>query len=280
MRQPAHFALIPTMAVALFSCRPAAPLSVKTGTPTPPPVVTSPSAAPVRESAPSRPISTPSIARKSIRGIEFEGVTFDARSHRLLVIDQSLGPGTSFHSAQDVAASHGALAALNAGFFTPEGKPLGLVVTNGRRYGAWNSASSLGSGIFAENASGALLIARRSSSAAFSDARELIQAGPLLVENSAGVGGLDQEKPAIRSVMLTDGGNLWWIGKTSLCTLAALGEALASGSPAPWPVRHALNLDGGRSTDFFVSAKVPGGPIERRGIFNRPVRNFLILMPR
>jgi len=229
---------------------------------------------------PSIPVKSPSLVRKTIRGIDFEGVSFDSRSHRLLVIDQPLGPGTAFSSAQDVARGHGALAALNAGFFTPEGKPLGLVVTAGNRFGTWNSASSLGSGIFAESLSGELSIQRRRSPADFASARELIQAGPLLVENGSAIGGLDREKLAVRSLLITDGAQRWWIGKTSLCTLAALGDALASSSLAPWPARHALNLDGGRSTDLFVSSKIPGGPFERRGIFNRPVRNFLMLKQR
>ena len=211
-----------------------------------------------------------------IRGIYFEGVSFDARSHRLLVIDQPGGPGSSFGTSQDVVR----LLAINAGFFTPEGKPLGLVISMGNRAGAWNSASSLGSGIFAESPSGQLSLSRRTSPAAFSGARELIQAGPLLIENGSKIGGLDAGKSAVRSILITDGGSRWWIGKTSSCTLAALGEALASGSPASWPIRHALNLDGGRSTDLFVSMKIPGGPFERRGILNRPVRNFLILKPR
>lgn len=229
---------------------------------------------------PSIPTKSPALSRKTIRGIAFEGVTFDSRSHRLLVIDQPLGPGTAFGTARDVAREYRALAAMNAGFFTPEGKPLGLVVAAGKRFGSWNSASSLGSGIFTESASGNLSISRRGSPAAFGGARELIQAGPLLIENGRAVGGLDRQKPAVRSLLITDGGHQWWIGKTSLCTLAALSEALASDSPAAWPARHALNLDGGRSTDLFVSSRIPGGPFERRGILNRPVRNFLILQSR
>jgi exopolysaccharide biosynthesis protein len=169
---------------------------------------------------------------------------------------------------------------MNAGFFTPEGKPLGLVVSNGARSGAWNSASSLGSGVFAESSSGGLSITRRSSPSAFSGARELVQAGPLLVENGERVGGLDRGKSAVRSILISDGGSRWWIGKTSSCTLAALSEALASASPASWRTSYALNLDGGRSTDLFVSGKVSGGPISRRGFLNRPVRNFLVLKPR
>ncbi len=278
-----RFPIIP-VSLALCACQPAPPLGALREKIAPPPTAPLLSLPPVTGTPPiplpSPPAKAPALARKTIRGIFFEGVSFDSRNHRLRVIDQALGPGSTYGTSREAAAAHRALTAMNAGFFTPEGEPLGLVVSAGKRSGAWNSASSLGSGVFTESTSGRLSLSRRSSPSAFSAARELLQAGPLLVENGSAVGGLDREKIAVRSLLMTDGGHLWWIGKTSPCSLAALGDALASSSPAPWPARTALNLDGGRSSDLFVSPEIPGGPIERRGILNRPVRNFLILMPR
>ena len=262
---------------SLCACRPAAPFDAVREQAVPAvPAVTAVLAPPIPRT-PTSPAKMPALTHTSINGIDFEGVSFDSRSHRLLVIDQANGPASTFGSSQHVARAHNSLLALNAGFFTPEGDPLGLVISKDNRSGAWNSVSSLGSGIFAESASGQLSISRRTSSAAFAGARELIQAGPLLVEHGSAVSGLDAGKSAVRSILLTDGGARWWIGKTSSCSLAALGEALSSQSPAPWSISQALNLDGGRSTDLFVSADIPGGPVERRGIMNRPVRNFLIL---
>src|SRR5690606_19234804 len=110
--------------------------------------------------------------------------------------------------------------------------------------------------------------------------KELLQAGPLLVEGSETVGGLDPTKTAVRTLIAWDGGNRWWIGRASACSLSQLGAALASGSPAPWKVHTALNLDGGRSTDIWISASVPGGPADFRPFWNRPVRNFLALTRR
>ena len=236
--------------------------------------------APKLQQPDAQPPVAPKLIRRTISGIEFEGVAFDSRTHRLEVIDQPKGPGSAFATAADAAAKNRVLLAINAGFFTPEGKPLGLVVTQGKRYGAWKSSSSLGSGIFAESFSGQLSISRRSSPSATYGALELIQAGPLLIESGSKVGGLDSGKSALRSILVTDGGTRWWIGKTSSCSLAALGSALASGSPEGWAIGNAMNLDGGRSTDLFVSSAVPGGPINRRGFLNRPVRNFLVLKSR
>ena len=80
--------------------------------------------------------------------------------------------------------------------------------------------------------------------------------------------------------MLWDGDNRWWMGKSSVCTLAKLGAALGDGSPTDWKIHTALNLDGGRSTDLWVSGSVSGGPASFRPLWNRPVRNFLVLVPR
>ncbi|MGJ8633258.1 MAG: phosphodiester glycosidase family protein [Luteolibacter sp.] len=235
---------------------------------------------PTTLSQPTTPNKAPSLASRTIAGIRFDGVAFDSRTHHLRVIDQTGGPGSRYSSSQQLAGDTGALLAINAGFFTPEGKPLGLVISSGTTTGSWNSASSLGSGIFRENSGGALSISRRSSRSSVSSSRELLQAGPLLVENASLVSGLNSDKSAVRSIILTDGRSRFWIGKTSSCSLASLGKALASSSPAPWPVRQALNLDGGRSTDLYISGKIKGGSKNFRSFLNRPVRNFLILTPR
>jgi len=274
---------LPLAVLVFCSCQPAAPLAKRLPNPAPlPSPMTGGEPVAGDEPAPllSHPASAPAISRKTIGGIEFEGVAFDSRTHRLAVVDQPAGPASVFATASDVARRHGALLAINAGFFTPEGKPLGLLVSNGNAAGSWNSASSLGNGIFKESSDGTCSISRRSSRAISSDATQLLQAGPLLLENGDRISGLDGSKTALRSIILTDGNQRWWIGKTSPCTLSALGSALASACPAPWKIRNALNLDGGRSTDLFISSGIPGGPIDRRGFLNRPVRNFLVLKAR
>ncbi len=236
-----------------------------------------------RVAKPTLPPPAPAAAAtKNLNGILFEGISFDARTHRLSVLDQRNGPGSLHPDAASAAGSLKGIAAINAGYFTPEGKPLGLVVGGGHISGAWNSSSSLGSGIWHLDASGKSSITRRDTlgAARARSMKDLIQAGPMLVHEGRGVAGLEATKPAIRSLILWDGGTRWWIGRTSSCTLAGLGRTLADSSPAGWPVRHALNLDGGRSSDLWISGAVPGGPLVRRPAWNRPVRNFLILLPR
>ena len=228
-------------------------------------------------------LAPPRVTRHEHAGIVFEGVAFDARSHRLVVADQAGGPGARWADAAAAGSSvSGGIAAINGGFFTPSGEPLGLVIADGAVPGAWNSASSLGSGIWHEDAAGRSAISRRGrlGRQAALGMRELLQAGPLLVENGRAVGGLEAGKTSARTMILWDGGQRWWIGRTPPCTLAAAAAALAECQPAGWPVRHALNLDGGRSADLWVSGGISGGPLTRRPPWNRPVRNFLVLKPR
>ena len=230
--------------------------------------------------APAVPGVVPQVSSREVAGILFEGVGFDCRSHRLIVADQPAGPGSRWPDAVAAVAAYHGLAAVNGGFFTPQGQPLGKVVAAGTPAGSWNRASALGSGVWLEAANGTLMLRRREAVPTTVAARELLQAGPMLVENHQCVSGLEASKSSVRSVVLWDGGTRWWIGQASSCTLAALGVALASGAPSGWPVCHALNLDGGRSAELAITAAVSGGPRTRRAPWNRPVRNFLILVAR
>jgi hypothetical protein len=229
---------------------------------------------------PASPAQVPQVTRAELGGILLEGVAFDSRTARLIVADQPGGPGARWADAATATAAHGGLAGINAGFFTPEGVPLGKVVAAGVAAGSWNRTSSLGSAVWWEVAGGEPAISRREAVPAQTPARELLQAGPLLVEHGRAVSGLEATKASVRSVVLWDGGTRWWIGRASACILAELARGLAAGKPAGWPVRHALNLDGGRSADLAVTPTVAGGPLVRRTLWNRPVRNFLILVPR
>jgi hypothetical protein len=152
-----------------------------------------------------------------------------------------------------------------------------LVISNKKKSGSWNSSSSLGSGIYHIDPSGIAYISRRTQASVVSNSIELLQSGPLLIENHQPITGLDPSKIAMRSILLHDGGHRWWIGIASPCSLAELSQALSSQSPAGWKISHALNLDGGRSTDLFISSEISGGTLEQKSIMNRQVRNFLVL---
>ncbi len=222
----------------------------------------------------------PKITVREISGITFTGVSFDRRNSRLVVLDQNDGPNSRYSDAAEAGKSIGGIAAVNGGFFTPEGDPLGLVVSSGKISGSWNTTSSLGSGVWYENHRGAGTITRREKlgRVAATTMLQLIQAGPMLVEDQRAIHGLEATKISARTVILWDGGTRWWLGLSSPCSLANLAQSLATGQPAGWPVERALNLDGGRSSDLWISSSIAGGPIIQRPAWNRPVRNFMVLV--
>ncbi len=254
------------------------PPAAKPPAPIAPPVVAAPS--PIAEA--TVPRVAPRFLRYQASGITFEGVSFDARSHTMKVVDQAAGPDSEFPDAASAGKRKNAIAAINGGFFDPQGNPLGIVISNGKRAGTWNAGSSICSGVWSVNAAGQSSIQRREAlgKAGAMNARELLQAGPMLLDHGSFVSGLNATQTRTRSVLLWDGKSRWWMGCTSPCTLAALSAALERASPAGWRPLHALNLDGGSSSDLWVSSTVAGGPQNVRSFFSKPVRNFLVLVPK
>ena len=272
----------------LASCTPYEPAtapSQKKAAPAPPPpaaIITTPLAEAPKISENPNPPTTPTLVTRNLPEFNLEGVAFDSRTHRLRVIDQADGPGTTFTDAAHAGTSRSALAAINAGFFTPEGEPLGLLVAEGKSAGSWNSATSIGSAIWHESHSGTSRISRRNETnpATAKQMREAMQSGPMLVDRGLAVSGLESDKTSARCFIAWDGGTRWFIGRTSPCPLNALAATLASGKYCGWTIHRAVNLDGGRSADLWISSRVGGAPLTSRPPWNRPVRNFLILVPR
>jgi hypothetical protein len=271
--------------VLLASCSPyvPAPTPKTKAVPTSPPVAIIPTSAEAPKNFEnSTPSAAPTLITRNLPDFNLEGVAFDSRTHRLRVIDQEDGPGTTFTDAAHAGTSRSALAAINAGFFTPEGEPLGLLVAAGKSAGSWNSATSIGSAIWHESHSGTSRISRRNETnpATAKQMRETLQSGPMLVDRGLAVSGLESDKTSARCFIAWDGGTRWFIGRTSPCPLNALATTLASGKHCGWAIHRAMNLDGGRSSDLWISSRVSGGPLTSRPPWNRPVRNFLILVPR
>ena len=215
------------------------------------------------------------VVETALDGIEITAVVFDSRTHRLAIADQAGGPASRWTDAAAAATEFGGIAAINAGFFTPEGEPLGLVAGGGKRAGSLNRASSLGAGFYVGGGAPALVRRERSPGGG-----ELLQSGPFLVENSRAIHGLSPERSTARSFIGWDGGHGWFVARSGPCSLQALAKALAGTEIGGVAARNALNLDGGRSSDLWVAGSVAGGPVAQRPFWNKPVRNFLVLLPR
>lgn len=275
--------------LALAACTPHSPShSRATHHPAPPAAPKKPlvkkalglQAQPVQSVQP-RPVRPLAYHRTSSQGVTLAMVCFDDREYQLRVADQPDGCGSRWMDARSAAGSYRGLAAINGGFFTPEGKPLGLLMETGTSRGHINQ-SSLGAGMFISSKTASAIIRRErySSSRLAAEAYNLLQTGPMLVERGQPVTGLSKANHRPRSFIAWDGGHHWAIGHAQSTTLAALAKALANTSPKGFNINTALNLDGGRSSDLWVGPEVPNGNQTHRSFLNKPVRNYLVLIPR
>mgnify|MGYP005692060961 FL=1 len=208
----------------------------------------------------------------SLNGTTFTAVTFDRRNYFLKVIDQKEGPGTEFTGAE--FAGQGSLAAINGGFFNPDGSPLGLVITDGQSRGAFNSHSFLGTGIIdGENT----ILSHRKS---YQKSSELLQSGPRLVWDQERLIGLSKSKERPRSFVIWDGNNHFGIGYADRATLQGLANNLQAQPFEGFHIKYAINLDGGTSCDLWVSTQIPGGGFTKSSLFRKKARNYLALRKR
>lgn len=209
-------------------------------------------------------------ARQDGRAIRVQGVFFSAKQARFAVLDNPDGA-----SLGEVMTACGALAGTNGAYFHPDNTPLGLMIADGKKVHAFERAKLL-SGIFAVT-KGRPRIVRAAKFTASPADTDALQAGPFLVEGGAPIAGLNALRPALRTVVATDGAGRWALLLLSPATLADAAAVLSS--PSVWPdlkIQQALNLDGGSSSGLWVAAE--GKPFYRREFST--VRNFLAILPR
>ncbi len=272
--------LFPIVAL-LSSCSISTP---RAQTPEPPPPVATPVSPPpapatsavAQKISPPTPAPSPrhplKVRTASLHGTEFTAVTFDRRDYFLKVIDQEGGPGSQYSNAQ--AAGKGSLAAINGGFFNPDGSPLGLVISDGKSRGSFNSTSFLGTGIIdGKN----LTLATRKS---YQKSSELLQSGPRLVWNGETLTGLSASNQRPRSFVIWDGKNHFGIAYADTATLQGLSNNLKSQPLKGFNIQYAVNLDGGTSCDFWISGSIPGGGTTTSSFFTKDARNYLALRKR
>ncbi len=257
------------------------PPALTPSAPTPPPLPSSPIPSAPAVAPKVTPVTPPEAASAkhplkvrtaSLNGTKFTAVTFDRRDYFLKVIDQKNGPGSQFDSAK--AAGSGGLAAINGGFFNPDGSPLGLVISGGDARGAFNSASFLGTGIL--DGKNVTLSTRDS----YKRSTELLQTGPRLVWAGESLTGLSSDNERPRSLMIWNGKNHFGLVHADTATLKGLSNNLKSQPLSGFDIKYAVNLDGGTSCDLWISGTVSGGGFSKNSLLRKKARNYLALRKR
>lgn len=195
---------------------------------------------------------------------------FPAKSATLRVIDN---PDAEALAA--VMQRENCLAGVNGGYFDPENKPVGLLISDGKVVAPLRKARLL-SGVMIV-ASGRLQLLRLGEYSSERRATAALQCGPFLVDRGQPVPGLNDARAARRTFVFTGSPDHAGIGFCSNLTLAQLGKILAKPGILPGvKVQRALNLDGGSSSAFWFAGE--------HGLFSiseqKTVRDFVAVVGR
>jgi Phosphodiester glycosidase len=197
---------------------------------------------------------------------------FETKAATMETIDQ---PHSSGRDLAEVMAQRGALAGVNGGYFDPEDAPVGLLVSDGKILSPLRKAKLLTGVLFSTR--NKVEITRANGFVVSRSIRSAVQCGPLLVERSAPIAGLDDARLARRTFAAVDGRGHGALGVCSAVSLAQLGRILAlpnvlgEGKPV-----RALNLDGGSSSGFWFAGEQRVISIPEL----KPVRDFVAVVPR
>jgi uncharacterized protein YigE (DUF2233 family) len=196
---------------------------------------------------------------------------FSMKSATLRVIDNPSGEG----NLAGVMRRENCLAGVNGGYFDPEDKPVGLLVSDGKVIAPLRKARLLSGMMIVSN--GRMQLLRVAEYSAKRKATAALQCGPFLVDRGRPVPGLNDTRPARRTFIVTGGADRAAIGFCSAATLAQLGKILATPALTPdLKTQRALNLDGGSSSAFwFAGEREPFSISEQK-----TVRNFVAVIPK
>jgi uncharacterized protein YigE (DUF2233 family) len=201
----------------------------------------------------------------------FELALFSAKSATVRVIDNPAGED---NLAAAMRRENG-LAGVNGGYFDPENKPVGLLISEGKLIAPLRKARLLSGVMIVSN--GQFQLLRTAEYSSKRKATAALQCGPFLVDRGQPVPGLNDIRPARRTFILAGAADRAAIGFSSGVTLAQLGKILATPELAPGlKVQRALNLDGGSSSAFwFAGEREPFSISEQK-----TVRNFVAVVPK
>ena len=167
------------------------------------------------------------------------------------------------------------LAGVNGGYFDPEDKPVGLLVSDGKVIAPLRKAKLLSGVMLVSN--GQLQLLRTAEYSSKRKPTAALQCGPFLVDRGQPVPGLNDTRPARRTFILTAASERAAIGFCSGVTLAQLAKILATPELAPGlKAQRALNLDGGSSSAFWFARERDPFSISEQ----KTVRNFVAIVPK
>lgn len=174
-------------------------------------------------------------------------------------------------TVKNMTQTSGSLLTINANFFDESGKPLGLVIQDGKELSPFKNISWWGifyqEGATDHNVAGHII--HSSQLKQTSSIKNAIQAGPRLVVNGT-IPKLKTQNSAKSSLGINKKGEIFIVATLSAIDIVELAELMAKPElEGGLGCANALNLDGGSSTQLY--AKIGGFELDLPNFATIPV---------
>ena len=177
-----------------------------------------------------------------------------AKSAKLRVIDNPTGSET----LADAMRLGKCVAGVNGGYFDPNFKPIGLLISDGAIISPVTRARVLTGVLYSSDVGIDIVRLREFSRKQKPNAA--VECGPFLIDLGNRIRGLDERRSARRTFAAVARGGNAALGVSSDLTLAQLSEALSKISLRDdFKIWRALNLDGGSSCAFWFARREGNG---------------------
>lgn len=198
--------------------------------------------------------------------------TFSDRDHVLKVIDQGLA-APRYASLESALRANGCVAGISGVDFGRNGKPPGLLIAGGRVRGEADAKDSGASAtLYAEDGKIRLLRSAVFAAKAPPLPREVLQAGPFLIENGKPAAALGPPSFARRTVVATDGKGNWLLAYTPPTSRATLADVLLRPAALKdFKILNAIEVTVGSRAAMWC--RLPAAPLYFREI--DPLQSFL-----
>ncbi|HEY0368308.1 MAG TPA: phosphodiester glycosidase family protein [Chthoniobacterales bacterium] len=192
---------------------------------------------------------------------------FSAKTATLRVIDNT----NANDSLADTMRRDTCIAGVNGGYFDPNYAPVGLMISDGRVIKPLQKARLL-SGVVSATKDN-VRVQRAAEFSMKSKPLNARQCGPFLVDQGSAIAGLNSDRTARRTFVVTLSDGRAAIGNCSYVTLSELASLLAM---PELKIQRAMNLDGGSSSGFWFAGEKGIVSISEQ----KDVRDFLAIVPR
>jgi uncharacterized protein YigE (DUF2233 family) len=189
----------------------------------------------------------------------------DLKKLRIIPIDARVF-GSPLLNVREMGKKTGALAVLNANFFDTDNRPLGLVLQNGKIKNGIHPTQWYAAFLIKNNKAKVLKVFKQSQVRGYQSG---IQAGPRLVV-AGKIPKLKNKKSPKSAVGIDRQGRVLLIASEGSLEIHQLAELLARPTAqGGLGLSHALNLDGGSSTQFYLNAG--GKSVYQPGLTGVPI---------